>query len=163
MTEPFLEDAGGVAINKSIAMMFYVAQKYGPTSLPPTADGALMARVFQLTLFGETEIGMNLNPFLAAHFMAPEKDKRNWSVLALEQRLDRALRFAATLVEDGSYLVGENLILADISVSCALSIWQGALGGTLSGAPIKTDYTLDRLTGGRARVVPVKETELKHC
>jgi hypothetical protein len=55
------------AINESVAMMLYVAQKYGPTSLLPTADDALMARVFQLTLFGETEIGMNLNPLLAAH------------------------------------------------------------------------------------------------
>jgi glutathione S-transferase len=48
-TVPFLEDTGGVAINESVAMMLYVAQKYGPTSLLPTADDALMARVFQLT------------------------------------------------------------------------------------------------------------------
>src|SRR5262249_16794046 len=90
-TVPFLQDSGGVAINESVAMMFYLAQKYGPTSLLPMADGALMARIFQLTLFGETEIGMNLNSLLAAHFMAPEKDKRNWSVRMLEQRIDRAV------------------------------------------------------------------------
>jgi glutathione S-transferase len=132
-TVPFLEDTGGVAINESVAMMFYVAQKYGPTPLLPTADDALLARVFQLTLFGETEIGMNLNSLLAAHFMAPEKDKRNWSVQMLERRIDRALGFATTLVRDGSFLVGENLTLADISVSCALGIWQGALAGTLPG------------------------------
>jgi glutathione S-transferase len=93
-----------------------------------------MARVFQLTLFGETEIGMNLNPLLAARFMAPEKDKRNWSVLGLEQRIDRAVHFTATLVRDGSYLVGESLTLADISVSCGLGIWEGALAGTLPEA-----------------------------
>ena len=40
-----------------------------------------MAKCLQLTLFGETEIGMNLNPLLAAHFMAGEADKRNWSVI----------------------------------------------------------------------------------
>ena len=44
-TVPFLEDTGGVAINESVAMMLYVAQKYGPTSLLPMADDALMARV----------------------------------------------------------------------------------------------------------------------
>jgi glutathione S-transferase len=130
-TVPFLEDAGGVAINESVAMMLYVAQKYGPTSLLPTADDASMARVLQLTLFGETELGMSLNSLLTAHFMAPDKDKRNWSVQMLEQRIDRALRYAATLVGDRAFLVGDDLTLADISVSCALGIWQGGLGGTL--------------------------------
>ncbi|MGA2127699.1 MAG: glutathione S-transferase family protein [Xanthobacteraceae bacterium] len=130
-TVPFLEDTGGVAINESVAMMLYVAQKYGPTSLLPTTDDALLARVFQLTLFGETEIGMNLNSLLTAHFMAPEEHKRNWSVGMLDQRIDRALGLTATLVRDGSFLVGENLTLADISVSCAVGIWQGALARTL--------------------------------
>jgi len=132
-TVPFLQDSGGVAINESIAMMLYLAQKYGPTALLPTADGALMARVFQLTLFGETEIGMNLNSLLAAHFMAPEKDKRNWSVRMLEQRIERAVHFTCALLREGAFLVGKNLTLADISVSCALSIWQGALAATLPG------------------------------
>jgi glutathione S-transferase len=34
-TVPFLEDDGGVAINESVAIMFYVAQRYGPTPLLP--------------------------------------------------------------------------------------------------------------------------------
>jgi glutathione S-transferase len=69
-TLPFLEDSNGVAVNESVAIMLYIAQRYGPTPLLPTADAALMARCLQLTMFGETEIGMNLNPLLAAHFMA---------------------------------------------------------------------------------------------
>lgn len=130
-TVPFLEDADGVALNESVAIMLYVAQRYGPTPLLPTDDSALMARCLQLTVFGETEIGMNLNPLLAARFGAPEADKRNWSVLGIEQRVKRAVQYAATLVQDRSYLVGEGPTLADISVSCGLGIWQGALGGEL--------------------------------
>jgi glutathione S-transferase len=133
-TVPFLEDSGGVAINESVAMMLYIAQHYGPTPLLPTSDGALMARVLQVTLFGETEIGMNLNPLLAAHFMAGNADKRNWSVIGLEQRVERAIQFAATLVHDSSFFVGDSLTIADISVSCGLGIWQGALGGQLPEA-----------------------------
>ena len=76
-TLPFLEDSNGVAVNESVAIMLYIAQRYGPTPLLPTADAALMARCLQLTMFGETEIGMNLNPLLAAHFMAGTADKRN--------------------------------------------------------------------------------------
>jgi glutathione S-transferase len=133
-TVPFLEDSGGVAINESVAMMLYIAQHYGPTPLLPTSDPALMARVLQVTLFGETEIGMNLNPLIAAHFMASDPDRRNWSVIGLEKRVERAIQFAATLVHDSSFLVGDNLTIADISVSCGLGIWQGALGGELPDA-----------------------------
>jgi glutathione S-transferase len=128
-TVPFLEDDGGVAVNESVAIMFYVAQRYGPTPLLPAGNAALMAKCLQLTLFGETEIGMNLNPLIAARFMAGEADKRNWSVKGLEARVERAIRYAETLIRDRPYLVGDDLTLADISVSCGLGIWQGALGG----------------------------------
>jgi glutathione S-transferase len=131
-TVPFLEDGDGVAISESVAMMLYISQKYGPTPLLPLADGVAMARVYQLTVFGETELGMNLNVLPTAHFMAPEGDKRNWSVLGLEKRIDRALSYTATLLRGNSYLVGDDLTLADISVSCALGIWQGALAGHLA-------------------------------
>ena len=130
-TVPFLEDAGGVALNESVAIMLYIAQRYGPTPLLPTGNAALMAQCLQLTLFGETEVGMNLNPLVAAHFMAGEADKRNWSVIGLEQRVKRAIQYAETLIHNRSYLVGDDLTLADISVSCGFGIWQGALGGQL--------------------------------
>src|SRR5258705_4263791 len=103
-TVPFLEDSNGVAMNESVAIMLYIAQQYGPTPLLPSGNAALMARCLQLTLFGETEIGMNLNPLLAAHFMAGEAYKRNWSVIGLEQRVRRAIQHADTLVHDKSYL-----------------------------------------------------------
>lgn len=133
-TVPFLEDTDGVAINESVAMMLFIAQTYGPTPLLPTAKRADHARVLQLTLLGETEIGMTLNPLIGAHFMAGETDKRNWSVIGLEQRLDRAVRFLETLVSEKPFLVGDDLTLADISVSCGLGIWQGALSGKLPDA-----------------------------
>jgi glutathione S-transferase len=130
-TVPFLEDSGGVALNESVAIMLYITQQYGPTPLLPTGDAARLARCLQLTLFGETEVGMSLNPLIAAHFMASEADKRNWSVVGLEQRVNRAVQYAEALIDGRSYLVGDDLTLADISVSCGLGIWQGALGGQL--------------------------------
>ena len=130
-TVPFLEDDGGVAINESVAIMLYIAQRYGPTPLLPSGDGARLARCLQLTVFGETEIGSNLNPLLTARFGAPEADKRNWSVRGIEQRLQRAVDYADALVRDRAYLVGDDLTLADISVSCGLGIWQGGLGGEI--------------------------------
>lgn len=131
-TVPFLEDEGGVAINESIAMMLYLAQKYGPTPLLPEASSPCFAPVLQMTVFGEATIGAALNPLLAARFGAPEPEKRNWSVLGLEGRVEQALRYVAKRLGDGPFLAGDSLTLADISVSTALGIWHGALDGALS-------------------------------
>jgi glutathione S-transferase len=130
-TVPFLEDEGGVAINESVAMMLYLAQRYGPTPLLPGNDDPTLARVLQMTMFGEATIAAGLNPLLAAHFVAPEADKRNWSVRAQETRVEQAVRYVADFLETGSFLAGDDLTLADISVSTALSMWRGALGGAL--------------------------------
>jgi glutathione S-transferase len=141
-TVPLLEADGSVVINESVAILLYVAQTHGPTSLLPSDEPARLAQCLQWTLFGETEIGMSLNPLLAAHFGAAETDKRNWSVIGLEQRLQRAINHTDHAVRENHYLVGNSLTLADISVSCGLSIWQGAFGGKLP--PKLSDYQ-DRL------------------
>jgi glutathione S-transferase len=141
-TMPLLEDGGGVVLSESVAILLYVAQTHGPTPLLPSDEPASLARCLQWTLFGETEIGMNLNPLLAAHFMAAPADKRNWSVIGLEQRLQRAVNHTERSIQGNGYLVGHMPSLADISVSCGLAIWQGALGGKLP--PKLSDYQ-DRL------------------
>jgi glutathione S-transferase len=103
---------------------------------------------------------MNLNPLLAAHFMAGNADKRNWSVIGLEQRVERAIQFAATLIRDNSFLVGDNLTIADISVSCGLGIWQGALGGQLPEALVAYQEGLrSRAAYQRARSRCAGETD----
>jgi glutathione S-transferase len=84
-----------------------------------------------MTVFGETEIGMALNPLLAAHFGAPDADKRNWTVRTLERRVEQALAFVVGILGSRPFLAGNELTLADISVSSALGIWRGALGKPL--------------------------------
>ena len=91
-----------------------------------------LARVLQMTVFGEAAIGMNLNPLLEAHFVAPEADKQNWSVRSQQSRIERAIGFAEDMLGASPFLAGANFTLADISVSCALGIYRGALGATLS-------------------------------
>jgi hypothetical protein len=54
-TVPFLQD-GNVSMSESVAMMFYIAQKYGPTdTLPPVGDERF-AKVLQFTLLGEASV-----------------------------------------------------------------------------------------------------------
>jgi glutathione S-transferase len=152
-TVPFLEDAGGVAMNESVAMMHYLAQHYGPTPLLAAIDGAQLARLLQLTEFGEATLGAGLNPLLIARFAAPDADKRSWLVLALEGRVADAVRFVATLLGEQAYLVGERLTLADLSVSPMLGIWRGALQQELPGnLAAYLERVSSRPAYGRARV-----------
>ena len=138
---PFLED-GDVAINESVAIMLYLAQKYGPTPLLPEKSDPAFARVLQMTVFSEATIGGGLNALMDAHFGAPDADKRNWSVRTLEGRVEKALNYVEGILGDEPYLAGKNFTLADIAISTALGIRQGALG---QATPPKLAAYRDRL------------------
>jgi glutathione S-transferase len=124
---PFLED-GAVAINESVAIMLYLAERYGPTPLLPARDDPAFARVMQLCVFSEATLGAGLNTLMAAHFAAPEAEKRNWSVKGTEARVERALAYVEQILGDAPYLAGAQFSLADIAITTALGMRQGALG-----------------------------------
>lgn len=127
---PFLED-DGVAINESVAMMLYVAQRYGPTSLLPASDDPNLAAVLQLTVFSEASFGGTMNPLMTAHFGAPAEDKQNWSVRTMQARAEQFLGYVSDKLGDRAFLVGDGLTLADIAICTGLSIWKGALNGAI--------------------------------
>jgi glutathione S-transferase len=118
-TVPFLED-DGVAINESVAMMLYIAQKYGPTPLMPAPVDSRFARVLQMTVFGEATLGAYGNTVMSARFFAPEEHKQNWSVTASRERMLQGLLYVADVLGANAHLAGEQFTLADISVSYAL-------------------------------------------
>lgn len=124
---PFLED-GAVAINESAAMMIYIAEKYGPTPFLPEKSDPRYARVIQMTVFAEATFGAGMNALMAAHFGAPEADKKNWSVRVQEEASANALRFAETILGGNDYLAGSELTIADMTFVTGLGVWKGALG-----------------------------------
>ena len=141
---PCIEDEGGVAINESVAIMLYLADRYGPTPLLPGKDEpALLARTLQLLVMAEAMFGASMNSLMEAHFGAPEADKRNWSVGVTEHRAGGALAYAQAALGDRSYLVGDRLTLADMAWVTGLGIWRGALGKEIP--PAFTAWR-DRLT-----------------
>src|SRR5208282_2110471 len=105
---------------ESIAMLIYLAQRYGPTALLPLQDPARLARVLQLTELGEATLAAGINPLISARVTAPEADKHNWSVRAAEQRIGAAVSYAAAQLGERRFFLGDELTLADISVSPAL-------------------------------------------
>lgn len=131
-TVPFLEDEGGVAMSESVAMLLYLAQRYGPTPLLPTEDPSRLARVLQMAVFAEATLGARMNALMEAHFGAPDPDKRNWSVRGLETRVGTALDYVADMLDaEGPYLAGGEFSLADIAIVTVFGIWRGALGKAL--------------------------------
>jgi len=138
---PFLQD-GDVAINESVAIMLYLAGKYGPTSLMPAKDDPSYARVLQMLVFSEASLGACVNTLLAAKFGAPEADKTNWSVRVTEQRIEQFLDFVSDLLGDQPYLAGSNFTVADIAISTAMGVYRGALGKTI---PPRLSAYQDRL------------------
>jgi glutathione S-transferase len=142
---PFLEDEGGVAMNESVAMMLYLANKYGPTPLLPGKDDPALAPTMQFTVFGEGTLGALGNVLMAARFFAPDAEKKNWSVGAAAGRLQTALDFVADKLGDQDYLAGDRFTLADISVGYVIGITRSALAETVK-TPAKLLAYHDQLT-----------------
>ena len=124
---PFLEDEGGVAIGESIAHMLYLVQRYGPSPLLPTESSA-MALVLQLTVASEASLGGLMNPMMGTRFAAPPDQKSNWTDGFCAARATEVLSYFENLLGGRAYFVGDSLSLADIAISTALGMWQGALG-----------------------------------
>lgn len=139
---PFLEDDNGVAINESVAMMLYIAQRYGPTPLLPAPSDPLLARVLQFSVYGEATVGMWINTIMMTRFFAPDEAKDNWSVGAAKGRVEHAIDYVSANLGEREFLAGDALTLADISTSYALGIWSGFLEGALP----------DNLTAYQARM-----------
>jgi len=129
---PFLEDDGGVAMGESVAMMLYLANRYGPTPLLP-AEPAAMARVMQLTVASEASVGGLMNPLMGTRFAAPDDQKTNWTQGFCEARVTDALAYAENLLGDRAVFVGDGLTLADMAVATSLGMWEGALGKAVPG------------------------------
>jgi glutathione S-transferase len=130
-TVPFLTDDGGVAINESVAMALYLAERYGPTPLLPAKDDPNLARVLQAVVFAEASLGAGMNTLMAAKFAAPEADKTNWSVRSQDARAEQFIGFTADMLGEQPYFAGETFTLADICMATAFAMWRGALDKTL--------------------------------
>ena len=143
---PFLEDDGGVAINESVAMMLYIAQKYGPTPLLPAPADPAFARVLQMAVFGEATIGMYGNMLVSAKFMAPDDQKSNWSVGYAREKMLKGMAYAESLLTRAPYLAGDTLTLADISVGYGVGIARSPMLGMEGDLPPALLAYHDRLT-----------------
>jgi len=126
---PFLEDDGGVAIGESIAMLFYLAGRYGPTPLLPAPSDPQFARVLALTVFSEATFGAALSPLLVDKFLAPEGAKASgWAAQHTETRCSEILAYVEAMLGRDPFLAGERFTIADIAMNVSLGMWAMGLG-----------------------------------
>ena len=69
-----------------------------------------------------------MNPMIATKFGAPASEKSNRTDGFCAARVTDGLAYAHCLLGGRDYFVGDGLTLADIAISTALGMWQGALG-----------------------------------
>ena len=128
---PAMRD-GDVTMVDSIAMLEYLIARYdGGGLLAPAASDPRFPDYQQFLHLGESGLAAFLNVIVGSRFMAPEAEKTNWTVTALERRVEQAIGFVVSALGAKPYLAGDAFTLADISVSCALDMWKGALGKTI--------------------------------
>jgi glutathione S-transferase len=124
---PFLEDDNGVTMGESVAMLFYLAEKYGPTPLLPEKNDPVYPHVLNATIFSEATLGAGMNPLLATHFSAPEDKKESWLKDYTEERCRANLAYAEELLGKGPYVGGERFTIADIALGMSLGMWTGPI------------------------------------
>jgi glutathione S-transferase len=115
---------GDVAMGESVAMMQYLAARYGPTPLAPAADAANHAKYLQFLHFGEASLAAPLNVVVASRFFAPDDQKANFgSTAALEMTLRRSVLVIDQLGKS-PFMAGNEFTAADISVGYAFYVME---------------------------------------
>jgi glutathione S-transferase len=123
-TLPLIED-GPVKMVESIAIMLYIMGKHMPTPLAAGPDDPARADWLQFLIMGEAGIGASITTIVHARFLAPEAEKRNWSVIDAENAVLKHCRFIADHLEGGrSFLAGDRFTMADISVGYMVGVAQ---------------------------------------
>jgi glutathione S-transferase len=123
-TLPLLID-GEVKLTESIAILQYLAGRYGPTPLAVGPDEAGFADYLQFLEVGEASLATPLTSLVRTRFLAPADQKANWTVENCQAvYLDR-LKLVAAQLARGPYMAAGRFTAADISVGYALGFGEG--------------------------------------
>jgi glutathione S-transferase len=126
-TLPLIEDgpqSNPVKMVESIAIMLYIMGKHMPTPLAAGPDDPARADWLQFLIMGEAGMGGPVTTIVHARYIAPEAEKRNWSVLDAEEIFLRHCRFIGDHLQGKSYLAGDRFTMADISVGYMVGVGQ---------------------------------------
>jgi glutathione S-transferase len=118
-TLPALVD-GDVKIFESVAIVDYLARRYGPTPLAPEPGEAGFGDYLQFLHMGEATLAGPLTYLLHARFFGPKEAQDNWSLGDIRKTFASRLRLVAQRLDSAPYMAGDRFTAADISVGYAL-------------------------------------------
>jgi glutathione S-transferase len=120
---PALQD-GDAIIVESIAILEYLAARYGPTPLAPAPSDPAFPAYLQFLHLGEAGLAGPMMVPMVSQFLAPEDEKDNWGGrwgLAIAKS---RMKLVARQLERAPYMAGDAFTAADISVTYALQFAQ---------------------------------------
>jgi glutathione S-transferase len=113
---------GEVSMSESVAIMQYLAARYGPTPLAPASDDPTYPAYLQYLIYGEASLSAFLNALVATRFFAPDDQKDNFTAGICRGLFGRRVKALAGRLSESSHLAGEDFTAADISVVYALNM-----------------------------------------
>jgi glutathione S-transferase len=137
---PVLEDEGGVRMIESVAMLLYVAGRYGPTPLALDPADADYPRYVQWLVAGEASLGMPGNMLMYDRYRAPEEEKGGFIATACLGKVEAAMGLMAEALRQGPWIAGDRFTIADISAGYGLGVLQAFLGLADRIPPEVADY-----------------------
>jgi glutathione S-transferase len=113
---------GEVSMSESVAIVQYLAARYGPTPLAPGPDEATYPAYLQYLIYGEASLSAFLNALVATRFFAPDDQKDNFTAEVCRTLFGRRVKALTGRLTASPHLAGEDFTAADISVVYALNM-----------------------------------------
>jgi glutathione S-transferase len=120
-TLPAMTD-GDVSMTESVAILQYMADRYGPTDLAVRPDEPAYADYLQFLVLGEGGLAGPLNAVIGTVFMGPENEAQNWTCNMVKEGFVRRTRLVENQLARHEFLAADRFTAADISVAYAIGI-----------------------------------------
>jgi glutathione S-transferase/3-isopropylmalate dehydratase len=128
---PAIRD-GDVTMVESIAIMEYLAARYGPTTLAPAVDDPAFPAYQQFLHLGEAGLAASIYFVSGARHIAPEGERDNWSARQAMSVFTSRLTLVTRQLQRAPYMAGDAFTAADISIGYALELARKNAGVVLA-------------------------------
>jgi glutathione S-transferase len=130
VTFPAMVD-GDLVLTESIAILQYLADRYGPTPLAPGPGDREYPHYLEFLVFGEASLAAFVTPLVATRYRAPAEQRENATADILRQMAAQRFGAVERRLETAPYMAGKDFTAADISVGYACSLALGMKACTL--------------------------------
>jgi glutathione S-transferase len=125
---PALQDEGHTLV-ESVAILLYIAGRYGPTPLMPAPGDADYADCLQYLMIGEANLGSAVNVLMHDRYRCPEAQRGGFHPTTRHAALLKTCGWLADgALKHRPYVAGERFTVADICIGHSLIVISTLLG-----------------------------------